>query len=283
MTIVSQKSTRDFIRKAKFPKLSSASKRRRALQDQPPVQLKTNEAQALVVGSGLIIAGEKVPAQTREDLIDCTLFAQLAASGEVGESAHVNEWYVAYFNALSALGWAQSDSQFEEYEFSSHSAQAHKAMIPVLTALLGPGAAALAVLKAALEGLQSMEENKPWITLFDSQSRTDKSARFQVATSHADEEGILHIALVAFELEARAEINQVLFWSFTSSSTRLHYSAGKATIYEAALQEQRSALKGRLAAYRTDYVGQVKLAPVRKAKTLRRSIGKSRSTAGRLR
>lgn len=261
MTIVNRRSTRDFIKNAKFPKPPSQRRQRRSLTDEPPLQLKMNEAQALVVGSGLIIAGEKVPAQTREDLINCTLFAQLTASGEVGDSTRVNDWYKAYFNALSALGWAQSDYQFEDYKFSSENAQAHKAMIPVISALLGPHAAALAVLKAALDGLQSMEENAPWITFFNQQSIVKKSARFQVASAHADEEGILRIALIAFELRAKDTLTQVLFWRFASSSTHLRYSSGKATIYEAALQDQRPAIKERLTAYRSAYIGQVKFPP----------------------
>jgi hypothetical protein len=236
-----------------------------------------NEAQTLVVGSGLIVAAEMVPVKTREDLINCTLFAQFAASGEVGDSTRAIEWYNAYFRALSTLGWAQSDSQFEDYEFSSDRAETHKAIIPVLTALLGPQAAALTVLKAALEGLQSMEENAPWITLFDQESRTERSARFQVATAHVGVEGILQIALIAFELKTKSKLTQVLFWKFASSSTKLRYSAGKATIYEAALQEQRDAIAARLAAYRSAYVGQVKFPPglQRGVRALIRSRAKS--------
>jgi hypothetical protein len=41
----------------------------------------------------------------------------------------------------------------------------------------------------------------------------------------------------------------------------LKYAAGKATIYDAALKEQREAIKGRLAAYRASYVAQIPLPP----------------------
>lgn len=260
MTIVTPASTRSFVTKAKFPK-APASKRTRGIEDKPPLELKANEAQGIVVGTGLIVAAEKVPVETRQDLINCTLFAQLAASGEVADASQVNAWYDAYFRALTALGWAQSDSQFQEYEFKSENAEANKAIIPVLNTLLGPQASAIAVVKAVLEGLQSMEENAPWMTLFDQQTRTEKSARFQVATADLDANGVLQIALVAFDLKARAKFTQVLFFKFASSSVKLRYSAGKATIYEAALREQRDAIAERLMAYRAAYVAQVKFPP----------------------
>jgi len=260
MAIVTPASTSAFVQKAKFPK-APVRMRVRGGAPEPPIELKANEAQSLVVGAGLIVAAEKVPVQVREDLINCTLFAQLAASGEVEDPTMVSAWYDAYFRALTTLGWAQSAMQFENYEFNSVNAEAHKAIIPVLTALLGPHAAALSVLKIALEGLKSMEENAPWITLFDQQSRTERSARFQIATAQVDESGLLQTALVAFDLKARSKLTQVLFLKFSASSTSLKYSAGKATIYEAALREQREAIVARLAEYRAAYVGQVKFPP----------------------
>ncbi len=186
------------------------------------------------------------------------LFAQLAAKGTVGDGTKVREWYDAYFRALAILGWAQSDTQFEDYRFSGRKAEAHKAMIQVLTVLLGPAATALVVLKAALEALQSMQENSPWITLFSRESRTGKSARFQTATAQIDPAGLLQTALVGFDLKTTSTVTQFLFFKFSSSSTSLNYAAGKATIYEAALSDQRAEIKKRLADYRAGYIGQVK-------------------------
>jgi hypothetical protein len=262
MTRITPAITREFIRSVKLP---APARRSRAMTDAalapPPVELKQTEAQTLVVGSGLIVAAENVPAQTREDLVDCTLFAQLAATGTVGASSKVKDWYDAYFRALAILGWAQSDTQFEDYAFSGRKAEAHKAMIQVLTVLLGPQAAALVVLKAALDALQSMQENSPWITLFERQSRTGKSARFQTATAQIDPAGLLQTALVGFELKTTSTVTQFLFFKFSSSSTSLRYAAGKATIYEAALSDQREQIKKRLEDYRTSYIGEVPLAP----------------------
>jgi len=258
MTLITPDLSRRFIRQAR---LAPVPRRRRGPADEPPIELKTGEAQSLVVGSGLIVAAENVPAQAREDLINCTLFAQLAASGAVADPKEVAEWYDAYFKTLTALGWAQSDTRFQEYTFSSADAEAHKAVMQVIAVLLGPQAAALAVVKTALDALQSMNENGPWITLFDQQSRSEKFARFQVATAQIDPNGLLQTALVGFQLKAKSKLTQVLFFKFSSSSTALKYAAGKATIYEAALAEQRAEIGQRLAAYRRAYVGQVKLPP----------------------
>ncbi len=270
MTVITPDLTRQFIQEVKLP---AAPRLRRALTDLPSVELKANEAQSLVVGSGLIIASENVPVQTREDLINCTLFAQLASSGAVTSPENVREWYDAYFRTLTALGWAQSDTQFQDYKFNTVNVETNKVILQVLSVLLGPQAAVLVVIKTALEALQSMNENSPMITLFEKQSRVEKYARFQVATAQLDANGLLQTALIGFQLKAKTKLTQVLFFKFSSSSTSLKYAAGKATIYEAALADQRAAIAQRLAAYRSTFVGQVTFPPPpgRGSRTTRKS------------
>ncbi len=238
-----------------------------SLDDTPPVQLKSVEAQSLVVGSGLVVASAKVPADTRTDLLNCTLFAQLVANAGTIDAARIADWYHSYFAALTMLGWAQSDTQLEKYEFGGRNAEAHKAVLKVVGALLGPQAAAIIVVKAAIDALQSMSENSPALTLFERESKLGKSARFQVATAELDSSGLLQVAVVGFGLQARSTLTQVLFFKSTSSSTKLEYAAGKASIYEAVLKDQREAIAARLAAYRASFVREVKLPPLDLPKT----------------
>jgi hypothetical protein len=260
MAIITPELSRQLIESARLPPLRL--RRTRSLDDRPPLQLKDTDPQTLVAGSALIVAAENVPAQTREDLINCTLFAQLAASSDVPDSKKIISWYDAYFKRLRILGWAQSDYQFQDYRFSGQHAEAHKAIEKVLMALLGPQAAALAVIQAALKGLQEMNENSPWLTLFDQQSRVEKSARFQVATAQVGPGGLLQTALVAFHLKAKTKLTQVLFFRFSSSSTRLQYASGIATIQESALADTRELIAQQLSQYRRQMVADVKFPPL---------------------
>lgn len=275
MAIITPDINRQLIEATKLPPLPR--RRKRSLEDQPPVELKDTDAQTLVAGSGLIVAAENVPAQTREDLINCTLFAQLAATGDVPDSKKIMPWYDAYFRRLRILGWAQSDYQFQDYKFKGKHAEAHKAVEKVLVALLGPQAAAIVVIQATLQALQEMDENSPWLTLFDKQSKVETAARFQVATAQVGPGGLLQTALVAFHLKARAKFTQVLFFKFSSSSTSLKYASGIATIQESALNETRELIADQLALYRRQMVADVKFPPLRAATT--RAVRKTRGRA----
>jgi hypothetical protein len=227
--------------------------------DAPPVQFRETDPQALVVGASLVAAAGNVPAAMRQDLVDCTLFAQLAAAAAVPDAVEIGRWYRVYFGALTSLGWVQSDTRFEQYEFAGRNAEAHQAILGVLTALLGPHAAALAIVKAAIGALQSMSENRPWLTLFDRESKAANSARFQVAGAEVDASDLLQVALVGFGLKTTSEITQVLFFKFATSSTSLEYAVGQATIDEAALADVRATMAARLADYRRSMIGEITL------------------------
>ena len=66
MAIVTSKTAGDFIARTKFPPRPT---RKSGITNAPPVALGSVEAQTLVVGSGLVVAGKAVPRQTREDLV----------------------------------------------------------------------------------------------------------------------------------------------------------------------------------------------------------------------
>jgi hypothetical protein len=104
-----------------------------------------------------------------------------------------------------------------------------------------------------------MSENRPWLTLFERESKTADSARFQVACAEVDASDLLQVALVGFGLKTTSEIAQVLFFKCATSSTSLEYAAGQATIYEAALADVRETVAARLADYRRSMVGEITL------------------------
>jgi hypothetical protein len=280
MAVITSRASREFVESVQRAVPTPPRRRGAEIEDKPPIELRETEAQSLVVGSGLVVAAENVPVQTREDLINCTLFAQIAAGKNAQDPKDVAQWYDEYFKALTVIGWAQSDTRFEDYEFTSKNAEAHQAIMKVLTVLLGPQAAAVVVVKTVLDALQSMNAESPWITLFDRQSKTGRSARFQVATAQLDPGGLLQIALVGFDLKTKASQTQVLFFKWKASASKLKYAAGKATIFEAALAEQRGEIAGWLRQFRADFVRQVMLPEAARKTRSARKTSRSRPSGG---
>lgn len=218
-------------------------------------------AQALVAGSGLILAEDGVSAQVKQDITYCTLFAQFKATSVVSQSTDIIAWYDAYFSALQTLGWVMTSQTFRDYSVSGQGIEVHKAILSVLTVALGPAAATLAVAKSVLEGLEQVGSDNGWLTLFDQQTVHSKVASFQIVTAVPQPNGMVGLGLVAFSMKASGKVTQVLFFKLKKKKASLRYAGGTAAIEETVLALVRDALKEKLQTAAQDFVSSVPIPP----------------------
>jgi hypothetical protein len=136
-----------------------------------PIDYDAIKNQALVVGSDVVSFVKGVTAEARQDIANSALLAQLVAKKKVPDSTRIYDWYREYFNALTNVGWIIQDQGFTEYSTSSDEADVNSAILSVAETLLGPGVAALALIRSVLDALKSSSVNSPWIALFDRESR----------------------------------------------------------------------------------------------------------------
>ena len=213
--------------------------------------------QAMVVGSDITSFVQGVTSEQREDIVNSSLIAQLAAKKKVSDPTQIYDWYNVYFDVLSQIGWVIQDHGFATYSESSAGFDAHEAILKVATALLGPGATALAMVMATLDALKSMSSDSPWITLFNRESQYANTARFQVTLAEQIKDNQFLVSLMAFGLEAKRTLTQVLFFKLTSSEASLKHYSGKVTIDTHVLSSIRQDIKDRIAGFARDYVRQL--------------------------
>jgi hypothetical protein len=232
-----------------------------ALPDPPPPNRRlskdifdydASKQQAVVVGADVIAFVKGVTPEQRSDIVNASLLAQLVAKKKVanpGGLTEMKQWYNEYFDVLSQIGFAIQDKGFAEYHETSDSFEAHEAILEVAAALLAGTPGALLLIKTTLEALQKMASNSPWITLFNRESQSANTARFQVSLVDEDENGRLLVALIAFGLEARTALTQVLFFKFHTNDVTLQQHSGKVTINAQVLEAVRDQVAGKLVAY----------------------------------
>jgi len=220
----------------------------------------TAKDQAAVVGSDVISFVKGVTPEQRGDIVNASLLAQLVAKKKVAEPKTLTDvaaWYDQYFDALSRIGFVIQDKGFAKYKEMSEDFEAHEAILEVATALLAGSPAALALVKTSLEALRKMSADSPWIMLFNRESQSAKTARFQVSLVDQDENARFLVSLMAFGLEAEAKLTQVLFFKFRSNEVRLEHHSGKVTINAQLLAGVREQIAGKLVAYTSEYIKQL--------------------------
>lgn len=202
--------------------------------------------QAAVVGSDIVSFVSGVTEERLRDLVNATLLAQLAANKKVPDPTKLFAWYDAYFDVLTNTGWVVQESQFVDHVEKSQNLVAHEAILDVATTLLGPGTAALKVIKTTLGALAKMDSNSPWITLFNRESQRARTARFQVTLAEQGARNHFLVTLMAFALTAEANLTQVLFFKFRSNKVNLRHSSGRLSVNENVLAAVRDLVQSKL-------------------------------------
>jgi hypothetical protein len=222
-----------------------------------PFDFKEIKDQAAVVGSDVISFVKGVTAQRRQDVVNAALLAQLVAKKKVPQPASMRQieaWYNEYFDALSNIGFAVQDKGFVQYQEKGQSFEVHEAILEVAAMLLAGSPGAIALVNTTLKALQKMSTDSPWITLFNRESQTAKAARFQVSLVERDRQAGFLLSMLAFGLEARSNLTQVLFFKFHSEDVKLFHQSGKVTINDRVLTAVREPIAQKLIAFANDYV-----------------------------
>ena len=244
---------REFVKSCELP---DAPPVRFDLAKDPPSPFDIAKEQASVVGSDVIAFSKGVTADTRADIQNAVLLAQLVAKKSMSEPktlSDVGAWYDSYFDTLSRLGFVLQDKALAEYRSSSDTFEAHESILEIAGALLAGSPGALVLVKKTLEALQKMSADSPFITLFHRESQSANTGRFQVSLVESDVAGVL-LTLIAFGLEARASVTQVLFFKFHKNDVTLRHNSGKVSINEALLAGVRPQVSAKIVAFTNDFI-----------------------------
>lgn len=229
--------------------------------DLPPVSFDPAKDQAWVVGPQLFSFVQGVTAERREMIATSALFASLVADAESSRDKR-KQWYDAYAKALTQVGWTLQEGAKRTFSHEHAGSRVHQAVLEFIAAL-GVAGTTLAVITAALTAMQKVDKDKPWITLFDRQTRQQKITGFQIGLVDQKAEGNFEVRLINFDLKLSQTHTQVLFVDFSTLGVQMTASANTVTVTDAVLKQAMPALQKRLVDYMKTYVTEVKLPPIK--------------------
>lgn len=223
------------------------------------IDFKAQKDQALVVASDVVSFVKGVTNERRQDIVNASLLAQLAANKKVPDKTNMMEWYNAYFNVLENIGWVLQDKTFSSYTEEADGLEAHEAILKVAAVFLGAAPAALTVLTSTLQALKSMDPSKSWVTIFDRESKHVETAHFQIALAEQGEHDQFFVSLMAFSLKAKSTLTQVLFFKIRKDDVELKKYSGKVTINDQVLSSIRDRVQQKIASHVGEFVADLEI------------------------
>ena len=248
-------SAREFLNTVKLP--SPARARGGVEGVREIIDFNAQKNQAMVVASDIVSFVKGVSSERRQDIVNSSLLAQLVANKKVPDKKNIIEWYNAYFDVLENIGWVIQDRSFSSYTEEADGLEAHEAIIKVASVFLGAAPAALAVVISTLEALKSMDSSKPWMTIFDRESKQAKTGHFQIALAEQGDNDQFLVSLMAFSLKAESTLTQILFFKIRNDEVELEKCSGKVTINDKVLSSIRDLVSQKIAAHTSDYIAKL--------------------------
>ncbi len=226
---------------------------------EPPKVTFSQEQEAVAVGAQLTEFSDSVPADLRPLISNSMLLAQLAADKATQQSDNVMEWHAKYRDVLKKVGWQVADSEEKKTVVNDEDLTVHKAIIPVITAMLGPAAAATSMVVSILTNLQDMDKDSPWITLFDRQSQRASGAKFQISHVDSSSQDNASIKLLSCTIDAKKKITQVLFFKFSSQHAEMRERESVLTTGRKILEVGQESISKKVGTFINDFVENIEI------------------------
>ena len=189
---------------------------------EPPTDKKE---QSFVDAGALVSFTSKLSAQNKEDVLNGTLLAQLAADAVAERTKQTEAWYDKYVEVLSHIGWVVQSFSFQRYTMAGQSFAIHKALLNIVKDLLA--ADEYDLIERTIDSLNS-EDNQPWWHVFSKESSgPSENGNFQVSPCQQDSSGQVIMALGSFYFQA-SETNERWFW-FSYNASKMHFFLGTQT------------------------------------------------------
>jgi hypothetical protein len=179
------------------------------------------KSQGAIVDSNIAAFPPETPAGVRDAVSDWMLFAQLVASKKFPGGSNTAGWADEYLDVLVHTGWAKQEEVANWTEERVTGSQVHQKIMGLVAVVLGPVPTALAIVTAALRGLQQMDEDSKWITLFDRRGKSTTSVGFSIASVEPQSDGAAALRSVDFRIDAHKTMTQVLFFKFTDNEASM--------------------------------------------------------------
>lgn len=192
-----------------------------------PTRVTETEADsAYVTAGGIVSFVAGLSLQQKQDVLNSTLLAQLAANKAFDRETKTTEWYAKYHDVLENIGWVVSAFDFTKFQASGSKFTIEKVVLELIAAIATQNA--LLVTNAALEAIKSISSDSKAFALWNSTTHSTSNGNFQISPCVRSDNNVA-MALAAFYFAAEAVDFQFLWFNYSSSSTDL-YKGGQVVV-----------------------------------------------------
>jgi len=203
-----------------------------------------NTAVAQVNGGSLTSFTQNLSGQSKSDVKNSTLFAQLASNVQADRYKEPLKWYQNYVSVLGQIGWNQPGFAFDTYSSGGTTVKMDEAVLGILAAIATFDE--VAIVAATMDGLKSLGDDTKQLKIWDASASNGSNGTFQIFPVDRTANGDVVMVLNGMQFNATTSHGSFLWWSWSSTSIQIQRAANKFVLNEDVYKEVREAIVKRL-------------------------------------
>lgn len=219
----------------------------------PFVQRTTGEKEAAYVDKGSLVSFVSgLNQQHKDDVLNSTLLASLAANKKHDPENAPEEWYSEYRTVLGKCYWNIQAVNWDKVKSTSVSFDVSTVIFDLIEAMLGPGPV-LTLLKATIDKAKQLGKNDNRLKLFDKNAHEASKGNFQIACAQEDNNDVL-LNFGAFYFTTKSQVTELLWAKFSSSETEFFNGAQTMVLNETGYNGIRQVVIDKLGKNAKDFI-----------------------------
>ena len=211
--------------------------------------------ESYVVAGGLTAFTKNVTGQTKQDILNATLLAQLASDKKYNREREIANWYECYIEVLEQVGFAIQDFKFVSYNTTAKTVKLDEVVIAILSKIANEEESE--VIRAILNTMQELSKHDEKIILFDRHGSYSSFGNFQVCSCDQARDGVVSLSLGAFYFKSNQKDDNFIFFPWDTMDTKITCGAQKLVLNSVIYAKVRYAVSAKLGDIAKDLVASI--------------------------
>lgn len=195
-----------------------------------------------------------VSPENRQDILDSTLLAQLAAGHLYPDPKDLKLWYEKYTEVLRNIGWSIQENEFSEVASSGSLFEMKNAILGIISAAFGGNY--VAIVTKVLDALKGLSDSDSKIVAFEKNTHSAGKGTFQLALVEEINDAVaLHMA--GFIVSTTSVVKRILFFSSKKETATVSSNTMACTLNKETYATVRSTIKQKLGDKAQQYISEI--------------------------
>jgi hypothetical protein len=214
----------------------------------------TDEDKAYLDNKSIVSFVAGVSPENRQDILDSTLLAQLAAGHLYPDPKDLKQWYEKYTEVLRNIGWSIEANEFSEVASSGSLFDMKNVILSIISAAFGGNY--IAIVTKVLDAMKELSDSDNKIVAFEKNTHSLGKGTFQMAIVEEINNAVA-LRMAGFIISTSNVVKRILFFSSKDEQSTVSSNLMACSLNKEVYATVRNTVKQKLGDKTQQYIAEI--------------------------